>query len=63
LQTVAVLNLVFPLGVKNVDPIEETFKLSHPGLVLGLVMSRPLYVGHRVVLLSLVIVLGGARLI
>jgi hypothetical protein len=50
------------MRVKNADPIKETFKLSRPGPVLGLVASRPLYIGHEAVGLSLLVIgLGGAR--
>jgi hypothetical protein len=48
--------------VENIVYVQETFELSCLGPALSPVMTRPLYVGHRAVRLSLlVIVFGGAE--
>jgi predicted benzoate:H+ symporter BenE len=63
LESVAVPGLVLSLGVENADPIQETFKLSQPGLVIFVAM-QPLYIVHGAVHLHLLVVtLRGARLI
>jgi hypothetical protein len=49
LQSVAIPGLSFSMGVENAYPIQEPFKLSRPGPVLGLVAMRLLYIGHRAV--------------
>jgi hypothetical protein len=46
LESVAVSGLVFSLGVKKVDPIQETFKLCRPGPVL-FITTQLLYISHR----------------
>jgi hypothetical protein len=52
---------VHSLEVDNSDPIQEPFKLSRPGPVLGHVGTWPLYVCHRAVWLPLLVVaFGGA---
>jgi hypothetical protein len=63
LLSVAVLDLVLSLRMENADPIQETFKLARPGLIL-LVAMRPLYVVQGVSRFPLLVMaLGGAGLI
>jgi hypothetical protein len=63
LESVAVPDLVLSLRMENADPIQDTFKLTRPGLIL-LVPTRPLYVVQGVSHFPLLVMaLGGAGLI
>jgi hypothetical protein len=58
------MGLVLSLGVENEYPIQEPIKFSRSGPVLSLVATQPLYIGHGVVRLPLLVVaFGDARLI
>jgi hypothetical protein len=59
LELVTVPSLVLSLGVKNADPIQQTFKLSRPGLVLFVAMQL-LYISHGEIHLPLIVVTVGS---